>query len=122
MVFDKILSDLVEKTPGAHAAMVMGYDGIPLDQYSKGNGPPFDLQTVGIEYCGVIHEIRKQTTQVGLAQEGVQEITVRSDSWSLLIRLINEEYFALLVLDSQGFFGKGRYLLRHAANQVRTQL
>lgn len=120
MVFQEILRNLVESVPGAAASMIMGYDGIPLEQYVKPQGAPFDLQTVGIEYCGILNEIKKNAATLGM--QGIQEVSVRAEPWTLVFRLISDEYFAILALGSNAYLGKGRYLLRHAAHDVRAQL
>ena len=121
MNFREILMSLVNDVPGAHAAMIMAKDGIPLDEYRNPslNGA-IDLQSVGVEYSSLINEFRKNAQNLGV--EGMDEVSVRGDQWTFLVRVVNDEYFLILALQSSGYFGKGRYLLRKASHQVRNQL
>ena len=120
MVFGDVLKNLVENVQGARAAMVMGYDGIPLEQFPQNGTSPIDLATLGVEYCGIINEIKKNSSNLGA--QGLQEIVIRADTQTIIIRIINDDYFAILALDSNGYFGKGRFFLRSAVNKVQDQL
>lgn len=119
-MFKEILNRLIENTPGAQAAMVIGYDGIPLSEAKAAQAAGLDLQAVAIEYCGIISEIKKNA--VNLGAQNVQEISVRAEGCTILIRLINADYFMILALSSDAYFGKGRFLLRHASSEVLGQL
>jgi predicted regulator of Ras-like GTPase activity (Roadblock/LC7/MglB family) len=120
MVFGDLLRNLVESVPGAIACLIMGADGIPLEEHKKSADLGIDLQTLAVEYSNLLREIRKNAANLGA--EGLQEISVRTEAFTILLRLVNDEYFALFLLDSAGYFGKGRYLLRNTCTQVRTQL
>ena len=120
MVFGDLLSKLVRSVPGATAAVIMSYDGIPLEEFKRSDDIALDLQTLAVEYSSLVKDIKKNAANLGT--EGLQEITIRTERWTLIIRLVNEEYFALLALDSSAYFGKGRYLLRSTCSQVRAQL
>ena len=120
MAFVETLQNLVEQVPGAEAAMLMGYDGIPLAEVKKRDDLPMDLQSVAVEYSGLIREMKKNAASLGT--EGLEEVDIKTGTWAVVLRVINEEFFALLLLSSSGYLGKGRYLLRTACSQVRSEL
>jgi hypothetical protein len=49
MVFKEILREVVENAGGGLAAVIMGMDGIAIDDYVT-PGVRLDVQAVGIEY------------------------------------------------------------------------
>ena len=57
-MFTEILQRIVEETAGAVGAVLMGYDGIAIEQYFS-QGKTLDLQMVAVEYANVLKEIRK---------------------------------------------------------------
>ena len=119
MVFREILRDVVENAGGGFAAVIMGMDGIAIDEYVT-PGVRLDVQAVGIEYAKTLQEIRKIC---GALEAGeLHEVTISSTRHINVIKLVNEEYFLVLVLAVDGNFGKGRFLLRKAIARLRAEL
>ena len=104
-MFSKILKRIVEETGGGVGAVLMGYDGIAIDQFFSPD-EDIDLHMVVVEYSNVLKEIRKTAEILSL-----EEITIRTDRFIIVIRMLNEEYFVALIIGRDGNFGKGRYLL-----------
>ena len=119
MDFNKMVTDMVESVQGGIAAMIMASDGIALAEYIK-PGEPIDIQTLGVEYSGVIGEMKK-TSDV-LEAGKLEEITICSESLTFIIRLITDEYFIAIALAPEGNYGKGRYLVRVAAPKLVEEL
>ena len=61
MTFREILQRLVEDTPGALAAVLMGSDGIPIDDY-RASGARIDLPALAVEFQRVLEEIALEPT------------------------------------------------------------
>jgi predicted regulator of Ras-like GTPase activity (Roadblock/LC7/MglB family) len=118
-MFKQSLQRLVEDTEGGLASLLMDFEGIPLETYSK-KGAPFDIETVGAEVSVVVKGIQRATQM--LEAGDTREVSVRSDKLVTVIRVLNDNYFLALTLDPSGNFGKARYLLRVTAPQVVEQL
>lgn len=118
-MFRENLRRIVENTEGAVAGLLMGFDGISVDSYSK-DPERLDIQTVGMEFSFILTQVRKaaEILEVG----GVQEISIRAEKVTILIRVLTAEYFMAMALTPQGNAGKGRYLLRVVAPQVQAEL
>jgi hypothetical protein len=41
----------------------------------------------------------------------MEEISIRTDRFIIIIRMLNDDYFVALIISRDGNFGKGRYLL-----------
>ncbi|HZS36237.1 MAG TPA: hypothetical protein VFF06_05395 [Polyangia bacterium] len=118
-MFQESLKKLVAETDGAVAGLLMGFDGIAVDSFSA-VGSDVDITTVGMEFSFILTQVRKaaEILEVG----GVLEIAIRCEKLTILIRVVNPEYFVALAVKPDGNFGKGRYLLRMVAPKLQVDL
>lgn len=119
MSFRGILKSLVESVEGGQGAVIMGYDGIPIDEYIREN-LPLDIQLLSVEYATLLKEIRR-TVEV-LKTGAMDEISVTTGLTRVVVRPINDEFFVVFVLDREGNFGKGRYILKRDAPRLAEAL
>ena len=108
MPFSDILKEVVNGTEGALGALIVGLDGIPVEEYLVSSD--MDLQSMTVEYSSLLKEIEKgsQAAQMG----STKEVTVLAENSMIMLRRLNAEYFFVLILKPEGNFGKGRFLLR----------
>ena len=118
-MFNEILQRIVDGTSGALGAILMGYDGIAIDQYFKAS-EELDLSLVAVEYSNVLKEIRR-TAEI-LDTGAMEEVSIKTERLMVIIRTLNDEYFMALTLERDGNFGKGRYLLMREAPRLREAL
>jgi len=114
-MFSDILQRIVEETGGGIGAVLMGYDGIAIDQFFSPE-EEVDLQMIVVEYSNVLKEIRKTAEILDLGD--MEEISIRTDRFIIVIRVINEEYFIALIINRDGNFGKGRYLMTRESSNL----
>lgn len=119
MSYRDALKQLADSVDGALAAIIMGYDGISIDEYLVEN-VPFDLQLLAVEYANLLRDIRRT---IDLLQNGdMQEVSIATDRVRVLVRTISDEFFLVLIIDADGNFGKGRYLLARESYNLREEL
>jgi predicted regulator of Ras-like GTPase activity (Roadblock/LC7/MglB family) len=118
-MFREVLQEVVDGTDGGIAALVMGYDGIPVDQYVR-TGAALDVATIGMEYSVILKEIRRaaQMLDAGTANE----VSIKSERMTTVIRFLNDEYFVAVALSPEGNTGKARFLLRVRAPSILSSL
>ena len=122
MTFRELLKGLVQQTPGGLAAMLVGMDGIPVDQFPH-DEDLLDLSTVTVEFERVIAETRKAVDALGGETLGsLEELIVSTTRYHLLFRAVDEEYVLVMALDPQGFLGKARYLVACLLQDIRREL
>lgn len=118
-MFREVLSDVVERTEGGLAALVMGLDGIAVESYVR-DDQPLEVETVGMEFSVILKDICKATE---LVDAGVaREVTIQGEKLTTVIRLINNDYFVAVALRPDGNYGKARYLLRTGASKLAAEL
>jgi predicted regulator of Ras-like GTPase activity (Roadblock/LC7/MglB family) len=118
-MFHDILRGLVEQSGGGIGAVLMGYDGIAIDEFFR-DGTGDELSRMTIEYTATLKEI-KQAAQV-LNTGAMEEVSIRTGKHQLIVRSLNEDYFVALTLEAGGNFGRGRFLLMRESYALREAL
>jgi predicted regulator of Ras-like GTPase activity (Roadblock/LC7/MglB family) len=113
-MFKELLRNLVASVDGAVGSVIMGIDGISIDEYCEREDT--DLQLIGIELGSVVKEMNRASLSMDTGEVG--EWAMVSDKRTVLVRTINQEYFAVLVLNGKGNLGKGRFKLRILLPQI----
>jgi predicted regulator of Ras-like GTPase activity (Roadblock/LC7/MglB family) len=124
MSFRTILGEIVEGCEDCIGAVLMGGDGIPIEEVASRHaleGPLADeLGTAGVEFGRILDEIRKASD--ALAGGALVETTVVLASFSLLFRPVDEETFLVVIVGADGNLGKARYLMRRYLLAIRQEL
>lgn len=118
MSFSDVLKEVVSGTEGALGALIVGTDGIPVDEYSVAGD--MDLQSMTVEYASLLKEIEKGSQAAHLGS--TKEVTVIADRAMVMLRRLTEEYFLVLIIRPDGNFGKGRFLLRMSVPKLQKDL
>ena len=124
MSFAGLLREIVEGCGGGMGAVLMGSDGIPIEQFVAGpipQGPlADDLATAGVEFGRILDDIRKASD--ALSGGGVRETLVVLDRFTLLFGTVDGDLFLVVVLAPDANIGKARYLIRRQLPAVRRNL
>jgi len=107
-MFKKILQPLVEEAEGGVGAILIGYDGIPVDQFVKPEGG-LNLGLVAVELVSALKEVKKAVALLDLG--GLEEVSLKTQSFHVLVRTLDENYFVALAISEKGNLGKARYLM-----------
>ncbi|HXN06508.1 MAG TPA: hypothetical protein VN944_05530 [Nitrospiria bacterium] len=114
MSFSRVLTRVVTESDRATGAAVVANDGIVLEEYKT--DPSIDFSILGAEFCRTFREIGEKTASI---RRGTPlEISLLTDQSMIILRKINEEYFLVLVLESDANFGKGRFMMRKEMEQL----
>lgn len=114
MSFTEVLRHVTKSVKGAKGAAVVGMDGIIVESHVETGG--VDLPSVSAEYGNILKEVANASRSLRMGSPS--EVSVITESSDLIMRKINDEYFIALVMSPDGNFGKGRFLMRVAANKL----
>lgn len=118
-MFKAVIREIVEKTEGGIAGLLMDTGGTPVDSFAVSDAP-FDIGTIGAELSVVLKQI---TTASEMLEAGAaQEVSVNTEKMITVIRAINHEYYLALTMHPSGNIGKGRFLMRTAAPKLLAEL
>jgi predicted regulator of Ras-like GTPase activity (Roadblock/LC7/MglB family) len=118
-MFLDALREIVDKTEGGVAGLIMDSEGIAVESYTR-EGQPFDITTVGIEYGVVLGSIKRAAESLDAGS--TREVAIGTDKMITLIRTLNDTYFLALALRPDGNLGKGRFLMRSALPKLLLEL
>jgi predicted regulator of Ras-like GTPase activity (Roadblock/LC7/MglB family) len=131
-MFRDTIKKLVDRLEGGVGAVLMGFDGITVESYGRdGTGALSDIQAIGIEFAHLIAQSRRtaQALNIGL----LRELTFRTDRLTVLVQILNKDYFVACAFLSFGpagdaangageNMGRARYLMRITAPRIEAEL
>lgn len=106
------LQSIVEKTDGSLGALIMGADGLSVEKFFTDAGAEANLDVTAAEFTSLVRKATRSGHDLDLGE--VRELVVTLGSVTLVMRLFNRDYFAMLALRADGNLGRGRYELRKA--------
>lgn len=118
-MFKEVLKEIVDGTEGGVAGLLMGYDGIAVDQYVRDDAE-VDVQTVGMEYSVILSSVRQAAEMLDIGT--AQEVSIKAEQMTTVVRLLTPEYFAAVTLAPGANVGKARYLLRTRGAKLVAEL
>ncbi|MGH7272724.1 MAG: roadblock/LC7 domain-containing protein [Polyangiaceae bacterium] len=118
-MFHDTLREIIDKTEGGVAGLIMDSEGIAVDSYARPDAA-FDITTVGIEFGVVLGSIKRAAEQ--LEAGATKEVAIGTDKIITIIRTLGESYFLAVAIQPDGNLGKGRFLMRIAAPKLMAEL
>jgi predicted regulator of Ras-like GTPase activity (Roadblock/LC7/MglB family) len=118
-VFTEYIQKVVDRVDGGVAGVIMGLDGIAVETYVR-DGAKADINTIGMEFSFILTQVKKaaEILEVG----NVQEIAIKAEQLTLVIRMLTDDYFLAIGIGPAGNFGKCRFLMRMAASGLAAEL
>lgn len=114
-----LLNTIVQSVDGALAAIIMAYDGIPIDEVAVEQSE-FDMQLLSVEYATVLKEIKRAVDVIKMGD--LEEVSISTTRTCIVVRILNDDLFAALILSRDGNIGKGRYMLKLKSFEVLREL
>jgi predicted regulator of Ras-like GTPase activity (Roadblock/LC7/MglB family) len=118
-MFQAVLKEVVENTEGGLATLLMDFQGVAVDSYSKDNAS-IDIQTIGAEFSVVIKSIQRAAQM--LEAGNTAEVAIQAEKMITLIRVVNDSYFVAFSMSPDANIGKARYMLRTRMPQLLKEL
>ena len=118
-MFQTVLKEVVDGTEGGIASLLMDFEGITVDSYSKPDAP-FDINIIGAEFSVVLKSIQRAAQM--LEAGDTAEVAIQAAKVTTLIRVLSNNYFIAFSLRPDGNLGKARYMLRTRAPQLLKEL
>ncbi len=114
MSFSKVLKEAVERVDGAVSCMILGSDGILVEEYAVER--LLNLEDLGAEASTMIKDINLAAKDLGLGS--AREFSIISDKCGIIMRRINSAYYMALVIKPEGNYGKGRFVLKSMVPKI----
>ena len=122
-MFQTLLKEVTDSVEGGFATLVMDFEGIAVDSYTKPgaqSGSEFDIGTIGAEFSVVIKSIQRASEM--LEAGDASEVTIQAAKVTTLIRVVSDTYFVALAMSPDANIGKARYVLRTTVPTLAKEL
>lgn len=113
------LNAILHSVDGALAAIIMAYDGISIDEVAI-EQTEFDMQLLSVEYATVLKEIKRAVEVIKMGD--LEEVSITTTCTCVVVRVLNNDLFAALILKRDGNIGKGRYMLKIKSFEMLQEL
>jgi len=117
-MFTERLQKICDRVDGALAATLVDGDGITVESVLT-NGS-IDLEALAAELLAQTQTIARDHRELKMGE--LRQLSVTTDRYTVLVSSLVSDYSLLLVLGSEGSFGKARYELRRALLQFEPDL
>jgi predicted regulator of Ras-like GTPase activity (Roadblock/LC7/MglB family) len=114
MSFLELLKETVQKVDGAVSAMIIGADGMSVQEYAQEK--LVDLTGLSAEASAMIKDISLAADNLGIGE--AKEFSIISEKCGIIMRKINADYYLALVIKPDGNYGKGRFVLKTAIPKI----
>lgn len=117
MSFSAILKETVGRVDGAISAMIIGLDGMPVEEYAVEK--PINLDDLSAESAMMMKNIDEAAESLGMG--AAKEFSIVSDRVGIIMRKITPEYYLALLMRPDGNYGKGRFVLRSLVPKIEKE-
>lgn len=109
-MFSDRLQRIHDRLNGAQAVSLVGKDGILVESH---NSVGIDVDTLAAELLTQVRAISDDHRELTIGP--VRQFAVTTDSHTVMLGALTEEYFLLLVMGDRASIGRARFELRRAS-------
>lgn len=106
MSFEAAITELCASCPGSLGAAIVDPDGIPVALTDS----EVALEDVGAEFATIVQGVEDAERE--LRHGSLRQLIVYADEMALIMTIMGGGYLLLLLLETDGLLGKGRFLSR----------
>ena len=118
-MFKEILASMIHETEGCIGAILVGPDGIPVEQYVR-ESEALHPDRVAVEMAGALKEMKKA---VGVLEIGeLEEVSLATEKQGILMRTVDADHFIALVFAAGGTLGTGRSVMSRDRIKILEEL
>lgn len=117
MELNSAIKEILQRETSVVAAIILDKDGIVVTDDSRTgtkNG-----QELAIEYASVMRQILKVTDYLNIGE--LEEVLVSTEKSVIVIRLINRDYYLVLITNTDGNIGKAKYLAKLTSERLEKE-
>ncbi|HEV7668040.1 MAG TPA: hypothetical protein VGS22_05920 [Thermoanaerobaculia bacterium] len=117
-MFLEVLSRIANRIDGAIALSLVAADGIAVESVS--NDPELDIEVLSAELIAQARSIGDNHREIAMGE--VQQVSVTTDLGTVMVSSLTKDYYLLLVLGTEGSYGRARFEMRRARLLLEDEL
>lgn len=108
-MFTERLQQVKDRIEGAVSVSLVAKDGIPVE--SAGD-KSLDLETLAAELMSQVRTVSQNQQDLSVGK--VRQFSVTTEEMTLMVGALTDDYFLMVVLNTETSFGRARFELRRA--------
>ena len=109
-MFVERLEQVADRIAGTVALALVARDGIPVESIRRGEN--VDLDLLAAELMSQVRAVSQNHRELAVGR--VRQLSVTTDRLTLMVSSVTDDYYLMLVLDSDDHVGRARFELRRA--------
>ncbi|AEP12280.1 roadblock/LC7 domain-containing protein [Chloracidobacterium thermophilum] len=114
MTFSELLQGILARVEGSIGIAIMGLDGLAIEHVQVPSKMDLGerVALIATSHATLLRNTMRMSSDTGVG--ALNELTLMSDNFLLVVRLIGREYFLIIILNPGGNLGRARFELRKA--------
>jgi Uncharacterized distant relative of homeotic protein bithoraxoid len=114
VTFSELLQGILARVEGSIGIAIMGLDGLAIEQAQVPSKTDLGerVALIATSHATLLRNTMRMSSDTGVG--ALNELTLMSDMFLLVVRLIGREYFLIIALSPGGNLGRARFELRKA--------
>lgn len=118
MPFKKLLTELIERVPGAQGAIIADWEGEAVDQVARIDD--YELKVIGAHKGVILNNLREVVRR--LDGGNLEELVIVTEMTQTLVLPLTEEYFLVLSLGRGEDLGRALFEARRCAARLKVEI
>jgi predicted regulator of Ras-like GTPase activity (Roadblock/LC7/MglB family) len=120
MQLNEIIEELVEKTPGARAAILADWEGEAVVAYTSGEQTDYEIKFVGAHHGILLSRAKEMIDRLSLGSPKL--ISFKHDEFNIITAPVNNDYYIVLTLGPDSIVGQANMTLKRAVSEVEKDI
>ncbi|HUT53446.1 MAG TPA: roadblock/LC7 domain-containing protein [bacterium] len=120
MRLKEILTDLVERTPGARAAVLADWEGEAVVAYTSGDQTDYDIKFVGAHQGIILTQAREMIERCEMG--AARELSFAQQNFQVITIPVNSDYYLVLTLQPGPHAAFARATLKKAVREIEEDI
>jgi predicted regulator of Ras-like GTPase activity (Roadblock/LC7/MglB family) len=118
MPFKELLSELVERVPGASGAIIADWEGEAVDRVARMDD--YQLRVIGAHKGIILTNLRRVLGR--LNRDQLQELIISTNETRTLVLPVTPDYFLVLIADKDTALGRALFEARRCVASLRKEI
>jgi predicted regulator of Ras-like GTPase activity (Roadblock/LC7/MglB family) len=118
MPFKHLLTQLLERVPGASGAIIADWEGEAVDHVARMDD--FELRVIGAHNGIILSNLRRVLGR--LNRDRLQEVVISTSHSRTLVIPVTEDYFLVLAADREVVLGRALFEARRCVRQLKEEI
>ncbi len=120
MQLNEIIEDLVERTPGARAAILADWEGEAVVTYTSGEQTDYEIKFVGAHHGILLTRAKEMIDRLSLGKPKL--ISFTHDQFNIITAPVNNDYYIVLTLGPDAIISQANMTLKKALSDVEKDI